>query len=171
MQPLNPFLSAFSKSSLAAQCQPARQHIILVPCTDVILDSRDTETGAPLAESIGSDEFVGSHVIRIPGPKPGAGRKDSSQNLREMRGKAKVYNTINGRSIVIKDNLVYSNKGEEDPDFRRRLSTRTRLITREPTGFKALAHATLLNDARMVSRYPRSQIFPHLLHITPPRGN
>ncbi len=116
MQPLNPFLSAFSKSSLAAQCQPARQHILLVPCTDVILDSRDTETGAPLTDSVGSDEFLGSHVIRIPTLKPGPGGKDSSQNLREMRGKAKVYNTVNGRSIVIKDNLVYSNKGKASGD-------------------------------------------------------
>ena len=115
MQPLNPFLSAFSKSSLAAQCQPARQHILLVPCTDVILDSRDTETGAPLTDSVGTDEFLGSHVIRIPNAKPGPGGKDSSQNLREMRGKAKVYNTVNGRSIVIKDNLVYSNKGKASP--------------------------------------------------------
>jgi hypothetical protein len=113
MQPLNPFLSAFCKSPLAAQCQPARQHILLVPATDAVLDSRDTETGAPLTDTIGSDEFLGSHVLRIPLPKGGSGPggKDASQNLREMRGKAKVYSTLNGRSIVIKDNLVYSNKG------------------------------------------------------------
>ncbi|KAH8893696.1 hypothetical protein GQ53DRAFT_793278 [Thozetella sp. PMI_491] len=125
MQPLNPFLAAFSKSPLANQCQPTRLHILLVPCTDVILDSRDTETGAPLVDSIASDEFLGSHVIRLNAPKPGpAGAKEPPQNLREVRGKTKVYNTVNGRSLVIKDNLVYSNKG-----------------------FKALAHATLLNDA------------------------
>jgi hypothetical protein len=113
MQPLNPFLSAFSKSSLAAQCVPVRQHILLVPITSVLLNARDAETGNPLSETIGSDEFLGSHVLRFTTQKPAgaAGAKEGSQNLREMRGKAKVYTTVNGRSIVIKDNLVYSNKG------------------------------------------------------------
>ncbi len=116
MQPLNPFLAAFCKSPLAAQCQPARLHILLVPCTDVILDSRDTETGAPLVDSIASDEFLGSHVIRLAAPKTGGtGPRETGPNLREVRGKTKVYNTINGRSLVIKDNLVYSNKGEDLP--------------------------------------------------------
>jgi hypothetical protein len=112
MQPLNPFLSAFSESSLAAQCVPVRQHILLVPLTSVLLNARDAETGAPLSDTVGSDEFLGSHVLRFTGQKAaGAGGKDGGQNLREMRGKAKVYTTVNGRSIVIKDNLVYSNKG------------------------------------------------------------
>jgi hypothetical protein len=114
MQPLNPFLGAFSKSPLLAQCVPARQHILLVPATDVLLDSRDTETGAPLSAIIASDEFLGSHVLRIPAPKgPVAGGKEAAQNLREMRGKPKVYSTINGRSIVIKDSFIYSNKGAQ----------------------------------------------------------
>ncbi|OIW35411.1 hypothetical protein CONLIGDRAFT_566049 [Coniochaeta ligniaria NRRL 30616] len=125
MQPLNPFLSAFSKSPLAAQCVPVRQHILLVPLTSVLLAARDAETGAPLSDTVGSDEFLGSHVLRFTGQKaPGAGGKEGGQNLREMRGKAKVYTTVNGRSIVIKDNLVYSNKG-----------------------FKSLTHANLLHDA------------------------
>lgn len=112
MQPLNPFLNAFSKSSLAAQCVPVRQHILLVPLTSVLLASRDAETGAPLADIVGSDEFLGSHVLRFTGQRlSGPGGKEGGQNLREMRGKAKVYTTVNGRSIVIKDNLVYSNKG------------------------------------------------------------
>ena len=112
MQPLNPFLSAFSKSPLLAQCSPAQQHILLVPSTDVLLDSRDTETGAPLSATIASEEFLGSHVLRIPAPRGHvAGGKEVAQNLREMRGKQKIYNTINGWSIVIKDNYIYSNKG------------------------------------------------------------
>ncbi|KAK3329674.1 hypothetical protein B0H66DRAFT_34270 [Apodospora peruviana] len=124
MQPLNPFLNAFSKSPFLAQCSPAQQHILLVPTTDVLLDSRDQETGAPLSASIASDEFLGSHVLRTPVFKSQvAGGKDVTPNLREMRGKPKVYNTINGRSIVIKDNYIYTNKG-----------------------FKALAQANLLSD-------------------------
>lgn len=115
MQPLNPFLSAFAKSPYLAQCSPPQQHILLVPTTDVILDSRDTETGAPLSASVASDEFIGSHVLRILPPKggPGAAAKEPTQNLREMKGKPKLYSTINGRTIVIKDNYVYSNKGTE----------------------------------------------------------
>ncbi|KAL2017710.1 hypothetical protein VTK56DRAFT_1735 [Thermocarpiscus australiensis] len=126
MQPLNPFLSAFSKSPILAQCLPPQQHILLVPTADVLLNSRDTETGAPLVASIASDDFLASHVLRIPVPKgqaAGAGGKDAQQNLREMRGKPKVYGTVNGRSLVVKDNCIYTNKG-----------------------FKALTQATILHD-------------------------
>ena len=31
--------------------------------------------------------------------------------MRENRGKAKQYTTINGRTVVVKDAFVYSNKG------------------------------------------------------------
>lgn len=31
--------------------------------------------------------------------------------MRENRGKAKQYTTVNGRTIVVKDAYVYSNKG------------------------------------------------------------
>lgn len=31
--------------------------------------------------------------------------------MRENRGKAKQYTTVNGRTVVIKDSFVYSNKG------------------------------------------------------------
>ncbi|AEO66085.1 uncharacterized protein THITE_2113908 [Thermothielavioides terrestris NRRL 8126] len=124
MQPLNPFLSAFSKSPILAQCLPPQQHILLVPTADVLLSLRDPDTGAPLVASIASDEFLASHVLRIPIPKAqAAGAKDATQNLREMRGKPKVYSTFNGRSIVIKDNSIYTNKG-----------------------FKSLAQANLLHD-------------------------
>ncbi|KAK4235522.1 hypothetical protein C8A03DRAFT_36633 [Achaetomium macrosporum] len=124
MQPLNPFLSAFSKSPILGQCLPPQQHILLVPTADVLLNSRDTETGAPLVASIASDEFLASHVLRIPIPKAQAnGGKDAAQNLREMRGRPKVYNTFNGRSLVIKDNCIYTNKG-----------------------FKSLVQANLLHD-------------------------
>lgn len=118
MQPLNPFLAAFFKSPLPAQCLPAQGHILLVPSTDVLLTSRETEAppGASLADSVSTEEFLASHVLRIPDPaKPtgagAAGGKESTPNLREMRGKAKQYNTINGRNIVIKDNVIYTNKG------------------------------------------------------------
>ncbi|KAJ4396950.1 hypothetical protein N0V93_001173 [Gnomoniopsis smithogilvyi] len=139
MQPLNPFLGAFFKSPLPSQCTPVQHHVLLVPTTDVLLSSRDAEAapGSSAAETVSAEEFLASHVLRIPDPaKPGGGSggagaaggsggaKDSTPNLREMRGKAKQYNTINGRNVVIKDNVVYTNKG-----------------------FKTLASANLLGDA------------------------
>lgn len=134
MQPLNPFLAAFFKSPLPSQCTPVQHHVLLVPTTDVLLNAREAEAapGTPIAETVSAEEFLASHVLRIPDPtKPpqstsaggssntaagtggGAtgGGKDATPNLREMRGKAKQYNTINGRNIVIKDNVVYTNKG------------------------------------------------------------
>ncbi|PSR77876.1 hypothetical protein BD289DRAFT_486292 [Coniella lustricola] len=137
MQPLNPFLAAFFKSPIPSQCSPVQHHILLVPTTDVLLTSREAEAapGATIAETVATDDFLASHVLRIPDParpsgaSPGANEgqarpKESSPNLREMRGKAKQYNTINGRNVVIKDNVVYTNKG-----------------------FKTLASANLLGDA------------------------
>ncbi|KAH0428828.1 hypothetical protein CcaCcLH18_08815 [Colletotrichum camelliae] len=126
MQPLNPFLAAFFRSSLPSQCTPVHHHILLVPTTDVLLTSRESESGSTFNEVITSEEFLASHVLRIPASNTAAaaGGKDAAQNLRELRGKAKQYQTINGRTVVIKDTHVYSNKG-----------------------FKSLAQAQLLNDA------------------------
>ncbi|CAK7216746.1 hypothetical protein SBRCBS47491_002932 [Sporothrix bragantina] len=129
--PLNPFLAAFFSNPLSTQCNPPGNHILLVPTTDVLLTHRDVEYGnIGFAELPNLDEFLASHVIRMPNPRVAAaaanaaGGKDGIVNLREMRGKAKPYGTFNGRSVVIKDNLVYSNKG-----------------------FKNLNSATLVSDA------------------------
>lgn len=123
MQPLNPFLCAFFKSALLSQCTPVHLHILLVPTTEVLLTSRDTESGALYSDLAGSEEFLGSHVLRIPTNQAvTAGGKDAP-NMRENRGKAKQYTTINGRTVVIKDSFVYSNKG-----------------------FKSLVQAQLLSD-------------------------
>ncbi|KAM0433264.1 hypothetical protein ACHAPT_004138 [Fusarium lateritium] len=123
MQPLNPFLAAFFKSSLPSQCTPVHHHILLVPSTDVLLTFRETESGSAPAEVIASEDFLASHVLRVPAPNGAAGSKDGAQNLREVRGKAKQFSTLNGKSVVIKDAFIYSNKG-----------------------FKTLAQAQLLND-------------------------
>ncbi|KAH6678018.1 hypothetical protein B0J14DRAFT_534051 [Halenospora varia] len=111
MQPLNPFLCAFFKSTLPQQCTPVHHHILLVPATDVLLTSRDRESGALYSDLAGSEEFLGSHVLRIPANyNASAGGKDAP-NMRENRGKAKQYTTINGKTVVVKDSFVYSNKG------------------------------------------------------------
>ncbi|KAI3544552.1 hypothetical protein CABS03_07891 [Colletotrichum abscissum] len=112
--------------SLPSQCTPVHHHILLVPTTDVLLTCREVESGSTFHELITSEEFLASHVLRIPAANTtsAAGGKDAAQNLRELRGKAKQYQTINGRTVVIKDTHVYSNKG-----------------------FKSLAQAQLLNDS------------------------
>lgn len=113
MQPLNPFLAAFFKpgNPIISQCTPVHHHILLVPTTEFLLTSRETESGQSSADLIGSEEFLGSHVLRIPSPATAAGGKDAVGNLREVRGKARQYSTLNGRSVVIKDATVFSNKG------------------------------------------------------------
>lgn len=39
-----------------------------------------------------------------------SGGKDDS-NVRDSRGKAKQVTTVNGRTVIVKENSVYSNKG------------------------------------------------------------
>ncbi|KAF2088939.1 hypothetical protein K490DRAFT_72611 [Saccharata proteae CBS 121410] len=122
MHPLNPFLRAFFRSTLPAQCSPAHHHVLLVPTTEVLLSSRDRESHALYADLSSSEEFLASHVLRIPGgiPPSSAGKEGT---FRENRGKAKQYSTANGRTVIVKDTYVYSNKG-----------------------FKSLNQAQLLND-------------------------
>lgn len=111
MQSLNPFLAAFFRSAFPAQCTPVHNHILLVPTTEALLTSRDRESGALYADLASSEEFLGSHVLRIPNNTAvTAGGKDAA-NMRETRGKAKQFTTINGRTVVIKDQNVFSNKG------------------------------------------------------------
>jgi hypothetical protein len=122
MHPLNPFLRAFFRSNLPQQCNPVRDHVLLVPTTEILLSTRDKESGTPLADLVNSEEFLGSHVLRIPGGSA-ADAPQAKDSMRETRTKPKQYTTINGRTVVVKDTFVYSNKG-----------------------FKLLNQAQLLND-------------------------
>lgn len=84
----------------------------------MLLTSRDRESGALYSDLAGSEEFLGSHVLRIPALNAAtAGGKDAP-NMRENRGKAKQYTTINGRTVVVKDAFVYSNKGWFSPIYK-----------------------------------------------------
>jgi hypothetical protein len=60
-----------------------------------------------------TEEFLGSHVLRI---SNGNGKEAGS--MREHRGKARQFTTVNGRTVVIKDSFVYSNKGEFSQGYR-----------------------------------------------------
>lgn len=124
MQPLNPFLRSFFRSALPSQCLPIQHHILLVPATDVLLHSKDRESNVSYAELSGSEDFLASHVLRVPGGVVSSGNGKDGGNVRETKGKAKQYSTINGRTVVVKDAFVYSNKG-----------------------FKTLNQAQLLNEA------------------------
>lgn len=68
--------------------------------------------------------------------------------MRESRGKAKQYTTVNGRTVVLKDSFVYSNKGMDSVSLDGQGS-----LTLVPVGFKNLNQAQLLND---VLYYPDS---------------
>jgi hypothetical protein len=85
--------------------------ILLVPITEVLVTNKDAETNVPFTEVAGYDEFIGSHVIKVPTPTLGEGGKEGG-NVRESRNKAKQFTTLNGRTVVIKESFVYSNKGQ-----------------------------------------------------------
>jgi hypothetical protein len=120
---LNPFLRAFFRSTLPSQCTPVQHHVLLVPTTEVLVTSRDRDTNAVYADLSGSEDFLASHVLRVPGGVGPNNQVKDAGTFRESRGKAKQYSTANGRTVIVKDAFVYSNKG-----------------------FKTLNQAQLLND-------------------------
>ncbi|PWY83215.1 VPS9 domain protein [Aspergillus sclerotioniger CBS 115572] len=133
MHPLNPFLRAFFRSTVPGQCIPTENHVLLVPVTESLVGSRDRESSLYYADLVVSEEFLGSHTLRIPVSTGAGGGKDDS-NIRDSRGKAKQVTTVNGRTVIIKENSVYSNKG-----------------------FKSLSQAQLLSDALYYSNNNDSQ--------------
>lgn len=70
-------------------------------------NTRDRESGALYSDLAGVDEFLGSHVLRV----PSGGSASPMVGSRENRGKARQFTTFNGRTVVVKDSWVYSNKG------------------------------------------------------------
>ncbi|KAF2748157.1 hypothetical protein M011DRAFT_401339 [Sporormia fimetaria CBS 119925] len=120
---LNPFLRAFFRSSLPSQCSPVQHHILLVPTTETLVSSRDRDANAPYAEACASEEFLASHILRIPGGVGPNNHVKDPASFRETRGKPKQYSTANGRTVIIRDAAVFGNKG-----------------------FKTLNQAQLLND-------------------------
>ena len=54
-----------------------------------------------------NEDFLGSHILRI--IPSSITIKEGS--VRESRGKAKTYSTVNSRTVILKENIVYSNKG------------------------------------------------------------
>lgn len=112
MPPLNPFLRAFFRSALPSQCSPPQHHVLLVPTTDVLLNAKDRESNTIYADLVNTEEFLASHVLRVPGGMPPGtdGAKDGG-SMRDQKSKAKQYSTANGRTVIVKDTFVYGNKG------------------------------------------------------------
>ncbi|OQU96804.1 Ankyrin repeat-containing protein [Cladophialophora immunda] len=118
MPVLNPFLRALFQSSVLGHALPAQNYVLLVPTTESLLYGQDRETNKRYTDHVEDEDFLGSHILRI---IPTTAEKDG--NVRDGRGKAKNYSTVNGRTVILKENTVYSNKG-----------------------FKHLNQATLLSD-------------------------
>jgi hypothetical protein len=85
--------------------------VLLVPTTESLIGSRDRESNLLYSDLVASEEFLGSHVLRIPIHTGSANSKEDN-NVRDNRGKAKQVTTFNGRTVIIKDNSIYSNKGK-----------------------------------------------------------
>lgn len=84
--------------------------ILLVPTTECLLAGKDRETNSSFADLALSEDFLASHVLRISGTTD-----PESNNVRDSRGKAKQFNTVNGRTVVVKESFVYGNKGTAMP--------------------------------------------------------
>ncbi|WEW61590.1 hypothetical protein PRK78_007081 [Emydomyces testavorans] len=108
MPPLNPFLRAFFRSVLPSQCIPIQNHILLVPITESLVNARDRDSNTLYVDLVHSEEFLGSHVLRITGSNS---TKDAFAGPREGRGKPRQMTTANGRTVAIRESMVYSNKG------------------------------------------------------------
>jgi small subunit ribosomal protein S11 len=81
--------------------------------TESLIGSRDRESSLYYSDLVASEEFLGSHALRIPVTSGTTGTKEDS-NVRDSRGKAKQVTTVNGRTVIIKENSVYSNKGGQE---------------------------------------------------------
>lgn len=118
MPVLNPFLRALFQSSVLGHSLSSQSYVVLCPTTESLLYGQDREISKRYADQVEDEDFLGSHILRI---IPSTVAKEG--NVRDSRGKAKNYSTVNGRTVILKENTVYSNKG-----------------------FKHLNQATLLSD-------------------------
>ena len=50
-------------------------------------------------------------MLRVPGGVGPNNQVRDASSFRETRGKAKQFTTANGRTVIVKDAFIYSNKG------------------------------------------------------------
>ncbi|RDA89488.1 hypothetical protein CP533_3306 [Ophiocordyceps camponoti-saundersi (nom. inval.)] len=111
---------SFLGLGIDGECSPVHDYVLLVPLTDLLFTHRETENGTSVADLVASDDFLTSHVLRI----PSSAKERDDVSLRDVRGKAKKFSTLNGRSVLVRDSIIFTNKG-----------------------FKSLAQAQILSDA------------------------
>lgn len=118
--------------------------VLLVPTTEVLLTSRDKDSGTSYADLSGSEEFLASHVLRVPGGVGPNNQIRDASSFRETRGKAKQFTTANGRTVIVKDAFIYSNKGARAPRQVSKLQADTAQASRRSTrrSFSAMPSST-----------------------------
>jgi hypothetical protein len=87
--------------------------VLLVPITESLIGSRDRESNLLYSDLVVSEEFLGSHTLRIPIANGATGNAKDDSSVRDSRGKAKQVTTVNGRTVIVKESSVYSNKGRK----------------------------------------------------------
>lgn len=157
---LNPFLRAFFRSALPSQCSPAQHHVLLVPTTEVLLGARDKDSGSAYADLSGSEEFLASHVLRVPGGVGPNNHVRDASSFRETRGKAKQFTTANGRTVIVKDAFVYSNKGFKTLNQAQLLSD----TIFYPDTFEAQPWLVYYISRPLIGTYDPTPIIPATLH-------
>ncbi len=72
---------------------------------------RDRDTHAPYLDLVTSEDFLASHVVRVPAGATPLHNSIDISSFKENKNKAKQYSTLSGKTVVVKDIFVYSNKG------------------------------------------------------------
>lgn len=99
--PPNQFLdNLFNKSNgLLRNCGSPVTIIILAPVSSS-LNAIDSDTRLVYSDNL-TDEFMQSHILRIPRLKDG----------QIERSKARVYASVNGKTMVVKDDTIFPHRG------------------------------------------------------------
>lgn len=104
--PPNPFLHRLLShgSATLAKIQDAKavsayHFVVLAPVTSAF-SAVDRETGKDYGELLEEPSFLDSHVLQIP-----------KYGDRHERARARVYPTLDGKTIVVKDEAIYPHRG------------------------------------------------------------
>ncbi|KAK9450506.1 uncharacterized protein V1518DRAFT_426401 [Limtongia smithiae] len=116
--PLNPFLASLffpppgtarSRDFQAALRAP-QMYVIFVPVTSSILYTVDRESGQRFTELCAGEDFLASHILRV----------DRSSKV-IAGGRARIFWTLNGRSVILNDDFVSTQHGFKSRQARVRI--------------------------------------------------
>ena len=98
--PPNPFLNRlFSKDSSLLKSCDKQSTIILAPVSSS-LNAIDAETGCVYSDNL-TEDFMQSHVLRV--------QLQKGEVLE--RSRARIYTTLNGKTMVVKGDVVFPHRG------------------------------------------------------------